>query len=632
MASDSGASSSNIEQSSGNFELVKELVAAQLKKEGIQLWLEPYTEEITGEVGQFPLDLVERYSSLFQISADVVASTLENLRENAVRKLAANRKFKASGVATIKLKLIGKSSGSTRDSTLETGLNVDRQTLYRKVSEKFGLPENHGDVRLICNGKLLADGMSLEDQGVRNNSVVMVMISSEKKGKRSQQEVESSSVSRTRHAASVLANKKRGGEGPFEDYFFEISDQNGKPLTLPDAERKSLVLAMTLHEQGRRVAEKRQYAEALPLLLGADEEFRQCRSEVLNAVDNYAILCLDIVWCYLQLKSIKDLPNAEEMLKNCEACLKKSYGENLERLISLTGSSTKEKVLYVRLNLLQAICAFHKAETTRASHLLNKVEKEIDSLKVDDATLSQMISMGFGASESRLALRSCNGDITMAVGYISRKREENEKQLKERREKRKQQKFARKLGKTAKGEWVSVDIYNNLREMGYPHHIAKEALCQANNDMDAALQMLNESPELLRFASRGSSLEVSDDLIVQVTSMGFDVDISRSVLKHYGDVTKAIERLLETGGSLPPECQQTDTTVQHPSNLDGPSHSMSDSDDDSEEIQNALKEVSQAFKAESEESHLDLTLEEEASFLSEYRAMILTRSQMEKRL
>lgn len=43
--------------------------------------------------------------------------------------------------------------------------------------------------------------------------------------------------------------------------------------------------------------------------------------------------------------------------------------------------------------------------------------------------------------------------------------------------------------------------------------------------------------------------------------MGFDVDISRSVLKHYGDVTKSIERLLETGGLLPPECQETDKPV-----------------------------------------------------------------------
>ena len=38
----------------------------------------------------------------------------------------------------------------------------------------------------------------------------MVMISSEEEREVSQQEAESSSVSRTRHAASVLANKKRG--------------------------------------------------------------------------------------------------------------------------------------------------------------------------------------------------------------------------------------------------------------------------------------------------------------------------------------------------------------------------------------------------------------------------------------
>ena len=29
-----------------------------------------------------------------------------------------------------------------------------------------------------------------------------------------------------------------GGEGPYQNYFLEISDQNGKPLKLPDDERK----------------------------------------------------------------------------------------------------------------------------------------------------------------------------------------------------------------------------------------------------------------------------------------------------------------------------------------------------------------------------------------------------------
>ena len=49
--------------------------------------------------------------------------------------------------------------------------------------------------------------------------------------------------------------------------------------------------------------------------------------------------------------------------------------------------------------------------------------------------------------------------------------------------------------------------------------------------------------------------------------MGFDVDTSRLVLMHYHDVAKAIERLLETSGALPPECQVTDSAVGIVSNL-----------------------------------------------------------------
>ena len=55
MASHSGVSSSGLDRDSESFEIVKDLVAAQLRKEGIQLWLPPYTVEETGEVGQFPL-------------------------------------------------------------------------------------------------------------------------------------------------------------------------------------------------------------------------------------------------------------------------------------------------------------------------------------------------------------------------------------------------------------------------------------------------------------------------------------------------------------------------------------------------------------------------------------------------
>ena len=37
---------------------------------------------------------------------------------------------------------------------------------------------------------------------------------------------------------------------------------------------------------------------------------RQCNAQILGGVDNYALVCLDIVWCYLCLKQITDLPDA----------------------------------------------------------------------------------------------------------------------------------------------------------------------------------------------------------------------------------------------------------------------------------------------------------------------------------
>lgn len=69
--------------------------------------------------------------------------------------------------------------------------------------------------------------------------------------------------------------------------------------------------------------------------------FSQCNSQLLSSVDNYALLDLDIVWCYLCLRSVSQLPEAYERLKRCEDRFQKSYGPNLERLIALKGTAGK---------------------------------------------------------------------------------------------------------------------------------------------------------------------------------------------------------------------------------------------------------------------------------------------------
>lgn len=61
-------------------------------------------------------------------------------------------------------------------------------------------------------------------------------------------------------------------------------------------------MALTLYEKGKVALRKENFEEALLLFLEADNDFRTCNCQLLAVVDNYALLNLDIVWCYLCLK------------------------------------------------------------------------------------------------------------------------------------------------------------------------------------------------------------------------------------------------------------------------------------------------------------------------------------------
>lgn len=63
--------------------------------------------------------------------------------------------------------------------------------------------------------------------------------------------------------------------------------------------------------------------------------------------------CVDVVWLLFLMKDMSNLDLATRMLGSVERGFRAAHGEGLQRLTALKGEYCAEKLLYVRLHLLQ---------------------------------------------------------------------------------------------------------------------------------------------------------------------------------------------------------------------------------------------------------------------------------------
>jgi len=161
--------------------------------------------------------------------------------------------------------------------------------------------------------------------------------------------------------------------------------------------------------------------------------------------------------------------------------------------------------------------------------------------------------------------------------------------------------------------------------MGFSKKKAASALRQANNDVNNALQVLQDHPEMLDIPDVGSSAmstfsddQISDERVAQAMSMGFAVESVKEALKRCrGDVEKAINMLVSNNGVLPAVSQLS---------KDKSAGNASDDDEEEEDpdVKEAVNELVPDLATEDEEAHLNLSLEEESSIIAEYRTLILS--------
>lgn len=576
----------------------------QLNKDQVKLWLPPYTvNEESSENDQEDKafqELIEKYSRLLNIDEATCGVALRELKDHALMRLKEREVFRQTGLATIKVRVSG---SIPQILTIQVILDETASQLIDKVAEKVEIVKNR--IKLISSGKVLENSKDLGSQGVKNGTQVMAVILSENLSELQEVEKRLKTLEKTKKDLQFLAGRSSSNDS---DYYFDLEDQSGKRLTLPPEERKSLIMAITLHEKGRAALKRDNYALALVLLLEADKEFSACNSALLPKVDNYALLHLDIAWCYLCLRNVTQIPDAEAKLKQCESNFHTSYGPNLERLMALKGTTGNEAALFMRLHLLQGVVLYHQNKREEAKRLFERASNELKALKIDDASLSTLIELGLSPAEARLGLRATSGNIEAAVDLIHRKRQETEDAMRKNRREQELERIQRKFGKCADGkQWVEMEFVKKLVGMGYSYNLAAAALKQANNIISDAVQIIQDRPDILQAAV---DPVVSSEMINQVIGMGFDHRMAKIALKkHRGNIESAIEELVASGGIVEGE-------------------SLYDSDEENGERDKLRKKEKKAFDRLSEglatdaEDYLDLTLVQEEQFLNEYMSLL----------
>ncbi|MQL92423.1 hypothetical protein Taro_025042 [Colocasia esculenta] len=460
-----------------------------------------------------------------------------------------------------KLRVAGLWCGALEGVALDTWTIA---TLKEEISRRAGGQQPPDCINLISAGKVLRDDgggrcegpKTLLQLGLKNNSKVLASAAapSEERSRAAAAEAvavreevseaeRSRRLARIRAAAEKLSQRHVDGCLPVEDYDIELENQAGEKVMLgTETDQRAVMMGLMLHANGKKLLKLKKYQEALDVLVMTEEAFSLCNPKVIEMIDNIPLLEMDIVWCYFMLRDISWLSLAGVRLAKARKGFERSHGKDSTRIRLLQAGRQTEAAIYLRLELLEGVVAYHSGHLEESRRSLTSAQARYMQLQVPDEALSLLMGMGYREQTAKRALRMTNQDVQSAVDLLE---EERDKKIRRRQENLQRQAEIleqQKYGTTPQRRPVDLQQLNALESIGFERNLAAEALRVNENDTQKALDDLTNPEKNARLQVRVEKRrqrEVArprEEDIEILVSMGFDR--SRVVDALHGSLTR----------------------------------------------------------------------------------------------
>ncbi|KAK3141343.1 hypothetical protein QOZ80_4BG0332650 [Eleusine coracana subsp. coracana] len=408
----------------------------------------------------------------------------------------------ASAPAADRIRVVGAWAGALE-------LDLDGWTVPMLRAE---IARRAGDVEpdrvgLIFGGRVLKDESpgSLRQAGLKGNAKVLTTLASPDRAKEIAAEA-SKAKAEEEHANRLVrlwdaakALSQRHSDGSYldgEDYNLDLEDQSGQKVMFGSVEdMKALKMALMLNQKGKTLMTKKMYKEALDVLVMAEEAFSLCDAKLIEKVDNVPMLQLDIVWCYFMLRDVSCLEVAGVRLEKARLGFERSHGKDSTRFRLLQAGRQADLAIYVRLELLEGVVAYHNGHSEKARGSLTSAQAKYLQLQVPDEAISMLTEMDYDKRSAKRALKMTGYDIQSSVDLLCEEREKKirrrEEDLRTQREIEEQKTY----GGTAMNKAVDMQKLKDLTAIGFEKYLAAEALRINENDADKALDLLTNAEE-----------------------------------------------------------------------------------------------------------------------------------------